>query len=117
MASILRTATERGFPPERWADGDLSLISHPAELALLRKMLELPEIIEKSALQCAPHHLAFYAGELAGIFHAFYRDCRVISSDPAETVLTSARLRLVAATKTVFARVLGLMGVQAPESM
>jgi arginyl-tRNA synthetase len=117
MASILRTAGERGFPPESWASGDLALIQHPAELTLLRKMLELPEVIEKAAQQQAPHHLAFYASDLAGVFHAFYRDCRVISSDPAEVALTSARLRLVAATKTVFARVLGLMGVQAPESM
>jgi arginyl-tRNA synthetase len=117
MASILRTAAERDFPRERWSGGDLGLIGHPAELALLRKMAELPEVIEKSALQLAPHHLAFYAQELATSFHAFYRDCRVISSDPAEADLSCARLRLVAATKVVFARVLGLMGVTAPETM
>jgi len=117
MASILRTADERGFPRERWSDGDLALIGHPAELALLRKMAELAEVIEKAALQLATHHLAFYAQELATSFHAFYRDCRVISSDPAEVRLSCARLRLVAATKAVFARVLGLMGVSAPESM
>ena len=117
MASILRTAAERGFPPECWAAGNLDLIRHPSELALLRKILELPDVIEKSARQLAPHHLAFYASELASAFHAFYRDCRVISSDPADADLTCARLRLVAATKSVFARVLGLLGVNAPESM
>jgi arginyl-tRNA synthetase len=117
MASILRTADERGFPRERWSDGELGLIGHPAELALLRKMAELPEVIEKAALGLAPHHLAFYAQDLATSFHGFYRDCRVISSDPAEAGLSCARLRLVAATKAVFARVLGLMGVSAPESM
>jgi arginyl-tRNA synthetase len=117
MASILRTAEERGFPGARWADGDLSLLNHPAELTLLRKMLELPEIIEKAALQLAPHHLAFYAQDLASVFHAFYRDCRVVSSLPEDEAITRARLRLVAATKQVFARVLGLAGVTAPESM
>lgn len=117
MASILRTAAERGFPATAWAAGDLGLLRHPAELTLLRKMVELPEVIEKAAIQLAPHHLAFYAQELASIFHAFYRDCRVISSDPADAALTCARLRLVAATKAVFARVLGLLGVTAPESM
>jgi arginyl-tRNA synthetase len=117
MASILRTADERGFPRDRWVEGDLALLGHPAELTLLRKMAELPEVIEKAALQLAPHHLAFYAMELAGVFHAFYRDCRVISSDPADADLSRARLRLVAATKAVFARVLGLLGVTAPESM
>jgi len=117
MASILRTAAERGFPPESFAGGDPALLRHPAELTLLRKMAELPEVIEKAATQLAPHHLAFYAMDLAGTFHAFYRDCRVISADPAEADLSCARLRLVAATKAMFARVLGLMGVSAPESM
>jgi arginyl-tRNA synthetase len=55
--------------------------------------------------------------DLAGVFHAFYPVCRVISPDPAEATLSCARLRLVAATKAVFARVLDLMGVNAPESM
>ncbi|MGQ9490773.1 MAG: arginine--tRNA ligase [Anaerolineae bacterium] len=117
MASILRTAAERGFPAAAWAAADLDLLRHPAELTLLRKIAELPEVIEKAAVQLAPHHLAFYAQELASIFHAFYRDCRVISSDPADAELSCARLRLVAATKAVFARVLGLLGVTAPESM
>jgi len=117
MASILRTAAERDFPPERWAGGDVALLTHPAEMALLRKMVELAEVIEKAATLLAPHHLAFYAMELAGVFHAFYRDCRVVSSDPADAGLSCARLRLVAATKAVFARVLGLMGVHAPDSM
>ncbi len=117
MSSILRVAEERGFGPAQWRAGDLALLGHPAELALLRKMAELPEVIEKVALNSAPHHLAFYASDLAGVFHAFYRDCRVISAEPAEAALTCARLRLVAATRAVFARVLGLLGVNAPETM
>ncbi len=117
MRSILRTAAERGFTPEGWADGDVALLVHPSELTLLRKMSDLPEVIEKAALQLAPHNLAFYAQELASVFHAFYRDCRVVSSDPADVDLSRARLRLVAATRAVFARVLTLLGVSAPDSM
>jgi arginyl-tRNA synthetase len=117
MSSILRVAEERGFPQTRWQKGELGLLDHPAEMTLLRKMAELPEIIEKAALQLAPHSLAFYALDLASIFHAFYRDCRVVSADPAEAGLTCARLRLVAAARAVFARVLGLLGVTAPETM
>ncbi len=117
MASILRTAEERGFDPGTWRAGKVELLVHPSELALLRKMLELSEVIEKAALQNAPHHLAFYAQELAGTFHGFYRDCRVLSSEPADAEISATRLRLVAATKAVFARVLGLLGVSAPESM
>jgi arginyl-tRNA synthetase len=118
MASILLKAEQKyGFPPDRWAGGDLSLLHHPAELTLLRKMAELPEVIERGVQQLAPHHLAFYSRDLARLFHLFYDACRVISSEPADAELTCARLRLVAATKSVFARVLGLLGVSAPESM
>jgi arginyl-tRNA synthetase len=117
MASILRTSAERGWSPGDWVAGDTTLLVHPSELTLLRKIAELSEVIEKAALQLAPHNLAFYAQELGGVFHVFYRDCRVLSSDPADAALSLARLRLVAATKAVFARVLGLLGVSAPESM
>ena len=117
MASILRTAAERGFTGDAMAQGDLDLLRHPGELTLLRKIAELSEVIDKAAVQLAPHGLAFYAMDLAGVFHAFYRDCRVLSSDPADAALSCARLRLVAATKAVFALVLGLMGVNAPECM
>lgn len=117
IASILRTAAERGFAADAWADGDLSLLRHPAELTLLRKIAELPEVIEKAAVQLTPHALAFYAHDLASTLTAFYDDCRVISADPADAALSCARLRLMAATKAVFARVLGLLGVTAPETM
>ena len=117
VASILRMAGDRGFAPESWAKGELALLSHPAELSLVRKIVELPEVLEKAVTGMAPHHLAFYAQELAGVFHLFYRDCRVLSSDPAEKAVSEARLRLVAATKAVFARVLDLMGMTAPESL
>ncbi len=131
MASILRKAAERGFPSTRWANGNLDLLRQPAELTLLRKMADLSEVIERATLDLAPHNLAFYAQDLAKLFHAFYRDCRVLpgreddaageGTVAAETEVTAelseARLRLVAATKSVFARVLGLLGVNAPESM
>ncbi len=118
-ASLLRKAVEKGFTPEQWAQGDLALLTYPGELTLLRKILELPEVIEKVVLQLAPHHLAFYAYDLAGVFHGLYdrKDYRIISPEPAEADLSRARLRLYAASKTVFARVLGLMGMTAPESM
>jgi len=80
-------------------------------------MLELPEVIEQAAARLSPHFLPFYAQELAAAFHIFYRDCRVVSSNPADAGLTRARLRLVQAVKAVLARVLHLMGMTAPERM
>ena len=100
------------------ADGaDLVLLHHPAEMALLRKMLELPEVILLAAQFLAPHHLTHYAQELASAFHAFYRDCRVVDTDPAQLPLSRARLQLVDACRLTLARTLHLMGMSAPEQM
>jgi arginyl-tRNA synthetase len=116
IASILRNAVERGWDVET-DEGDLSLLKHESELNLIRKMLTLEEVIELAAINLQPHHLTYYAQELASDFHTFYRDCRVLSSDPADAELTKARLKLVRAAKGVLARVLGLMGMSAPERM
>jgi arginyl-tRNA synthetase len=114
IASILRHATEMGVEMK---DGDVSLLTHPSELALIRKMLQLPKVVETAALQLAPHPLTYYAQELAAAFHVFYRDCRVVSSDPTDAAITQARLKLALAAKTVLARVLRLMGMTTPERM
>ncbi|MBN1953915.1 MAG: arginine--tRNA ligase [Anaerolineae bacterium] len=115
IASILRHAQEEGWAVD--APADLALLHHPSELGLVRKMLELPEVIDLAASQLSPHYLPFYAQELAAVFHAFYRDCRVVSSEPGDEGLTRARLRLVRAAQGVLARVLALMGMSAPERM
>ena len=114
IASILRYAREQGHTDE---GADVSLLTHPSELALIRKMLELPEVVALSAENLAPHHLAHYAQDLASAFHSFYRDCRVVSSDPADAEITKARLKLAKAAKHVLARTLTLIGVSAPERM
>ena len=113
-ASILERARQDGISTDP-SGVDLDLLQHPAELTLLRLMLRLPELVEDVALQHAPHRLAFYAQELAALFHAFYRDCRVI--DPDNVALSQARLQLVRAAKLVLARCLDLMGMSAPERM
>ena len=99
------------------AGGDVTLLSHLAELELIRQMLRLREVVAHAAEQLAPHPLTYYAQELATAFHAFYRDCRVVSSEPADAEMTKARLRLAKAAKHVLARTLTLIGVAAPERM
>jgi arginyl-tRNA synthetase len=113
ISSILRHAADLGWDPE--APGDVALLTHESELALIRKMLELPEMVALAASQLAPHHLTFYAQELAAAFHAFYRDCRVV--DAVEPALTQARLTLARAARLTLAQALGLLGVSAPERM
>ena len=111
LASILRLAEERGID---YQDGDVSLLTSEPELALIREMLELPELVERAARNLEPHHLPHYAQDLATVFHSFYDLCRVISDD---IPLTHARLKLVLAAKIVLARTLHLMGMTAPERM
>ena len=111
IAGILRNAQERGISHD---GGDVQLLTTPEELDLIRHLLLLPELVETMARRLEPHHLPHYALELATAFHWFYDRCRVIGDDPA---LTAARLRLVAASRLVLARCLGLMGMSAPETM
>ncbi|MBN1192595.1 MAG: arginine--tRNA ligase [Coriobacteriia bacterium] len=85
-----------------------------AELGLLRKLAEFPEVVEAAARQRAPHKLATYAEDLASAFHQFYTHCQVVVDDPA---LRSARLALADASRMVLARALGLLGVSAPQRM
>jgi arginyl-tRNA synthetase len=109
--SILRLAKEQGI---KFGKGDVSLLTSEPEIALIRKMLELPEVIEQTAKTLEPHHLPHYSMDLATVFHNFYEQCRVVTDDKE---LTKARLQLVDATRIVLARVLHLMEMTAPEKM
>ena len=112
ICSILRFAAELDG-----CEGDVSLLTHPSELALIRRMIQLPEVVRTAATQLAPHHLAYYAYELASAVHAFYRDCRVVSSELGDEKVTRARLKLASAVKLVLSGVLKMMGMGAPEVM
>ncbi len=112
ISSILRLADDESID---YQQGNSALLTDPAELDLIRKMIQLPEVIEMVAKTLEPHHLAYFAQELATLFHSFYKQCRVVQRDAPE--LTRARLKLVVAAKTVFSHALGLMGMNVPESM
>ncbi len=114
ICSILSKAQDQEI---EWGDGDVSLLMDPNELALIRKIIILPELVESMARTLEPHHLPHYALELATAFHWFYENCRVLSSDPADLPLTLARLKLVEASRIALSRTLGLMGMSAPERM
>jgi arginyl-tRNA synthetase len=111
IASILDFAKERGID---CSQGDVSLLTTEPELTLIRRLILLPEIVEQVAVTLEPHHLPYYAQDLATVFHSFYKQCRVVSNDEA---LTKARLKLVTATQIALAKVLHLMGMTAPDKM
>jgi arginyl-tRNA synthetase len=112
IASIFRTAAERGVTTD---GADLSLLTSPGELAMIRLCLRLPELLADILEHRGAHLLTVYALELAGAFHGFYRDHRVV--DDANVRLSKARLRLVQAIQVTLRQTLNLLGVSAPESM
>ncbi len=113
-AGILNLARERNID---WSQGDVSLLNDPSELALVRAMLRLPELVQQMARTLEPHHLPHFTMELAQAFHGFYENCRVISANPEDAEVTLARLKLVESAQIVFRRSLELMGMSAPERM
>ncbi|MBM7866532.1 arginine--tRNA ligase [Heliobacterium gestii] len=118
ICSILRTAQEAGYvvPQGSHDEGglDLSVLDHPAEIALIRKIADLPDEVARAATQMEPHRMARYAQDLAALFHSFYTHCRVLTD---EKELRDARLLLVDDSRIVLRNVLHCMGLTAPERM
>jgi arginyl-tRNA synthetase len=122
IASIMRRAGERGVALGPIEDAPLELLEHDTELALMRRIAELPGELADATRGRAPQRLTRYAEELAQLFHRFYGERLpdgtharlVVGDDPA---LTQARLWLSQVTRQSIAIVLGLLGVSAPEHM
>ena len=112
IASIVRKASEAGLVPA----GDVAgWLGDPPEAALARAVARYPEVIEDAVAGEETHGITAYATELATIFHAFYRDARVVDPEAAER--SSARLALAVAARITLANALGLLGISAPEAM
>jgi arginyl-tRNA synthetase len=116
IASILRTAEERGVTLPDPQTVDLSPLGHEAEVSLIRRLTDFPEEITTAAELYEPHRLTRYAQDLAREFHVFYDRCPVLKEDTPEAT-RNARLVLVGAAKLTLRNVLTLLGVGAPERM
>ena len=93
---------------------DLSALTHPSELALMRKMDEFASLVALAARDRAAFRLTHYAQDLAALFHSFYTNCRIVGEEPA---VRDARLALADSVRIVLALTLGLLGVSAPVKM
>lgn len=113
IASIFRQAKEAGIqmPSEQT---NLTVLKEEVEIDLIKKIGEYVEEIEEAARERAPHHIARYAHELAGLFHTFYNQCRIVG---VEAELSEARLALVTAVQQTIRHALTMLGVSAPEKM
>jgi arginyl-tRNA synthetase len=121
IASLLRNAAELGLhrpDAARAEEFDPALLAHDREGDLLRALGDFPGVVAAAAELREPHRVARYLEELAGVYHKFYDVCRVLPHAGEEaTDLTTARLWLVEASRTVLANGLELLGVTAPERM
>ncbi|MFA6574011.1 MAG: DALR anticodon-binding domain-containing protein, partial [Nocardioides sp.] len=117
VASILRNGAQLGLEPAG-DEFDPALLSDEKEGELLRALADFPRVITAAAQLREPHRVARYLESLAGHYHRFYDNCRVLPmGDEEPNDLHRARLLLVAATRTVLANGLALLGVSAPERM
>jgi len=124
-ASVFRRATEAfpdlGADSPAVREADLSHLTDPADLALVKRLAFFPKLVQVAAKAHEPHRVAFYLYDLASEFHGLWSrgndlpQLRFIHED--DVSLTAARLALVAATQTVLSAGLGVLGVEAPEAM
>jgi arginyl-tRNA synthetase len=113
ICSVLRKAAEA--LPAGLSSSEERELTHPRELALIKKICDLPYEVRRCAEDYGVHRLTTYAVELARAYHHFYDACRVIQ--PENPDLTRARLDLCRATQIALQSVFDLLGISAPERM
>ncbi len=139
IASLWRVAASRGIacpPPSR---ADLSLLSDPDELGLIRKLAAYPSVLEGAAIGYEPHRMTYYLQQLAALLHTFYNKHRILppaadaevfaqgapemakdEGAKRETLTperTAARLALMRGVQQVIRNGLAVLGISAPEQM
>jgi arginyl-tRNA synthetase len=112
IASILRFANSEGSADPMQAD--VSLLTHEAEIALMKTLLEFPDTVSLASKSYETQYLCTYLHGLATAFHKFYHDCRVVTENAA---LSAARLALCRAVQQVLANGFSILGISAPERM
>ena len=120
LCSILRIARERGIDTSHLDQADLSLLTNPEEISLIKKISHFPEIIESIALSLEPHRITIFLQDLVSTFHRYYHSGKLDGEKRVITEheeLTRARLCLVEGVRITINSALSLIGVSAPERM
>ena len=129
ICSLWRVASERGIARPTADTTDLTVLTDPDELGLIKKLSSYPEVIRASALAFEPHRVTYYLQQLAAQLHTFYNKHRVLppatdqerdETAPTETFTpqrTAARLVLMGAVQQVLRNGLDVLGISAPEHM
>ncbi len=114
IASVFRQAAAQNIRVPEPAPELFSLMQLPEEISLLKMLANYPELVEAAARNLEPHRITYFLTELASQLHSYYYKHRFISEDLA---LSRARLCLVQGVQKVLAHGLGILGVEAPETM
>jgi arginyl-tRNA synthetase len=129
ISSLWRVAATRGIPCPPAADADLSVLTDPDELGLIRKLSAYPDILQTSASAFEPHRMTYYLQQLAALLHTFYNKHRILppagiqelgEAEPVEELTprkTAARLVLMRGVQQVIRNGLSVLGISAPEQM
>jgi arginyl-tRNA synthetase len=114
LASVFRQAAAQGIEVQTLDPARFPRLTLPEELSILKMLANYPELVEGAARNLEPHRITYFLTELAAQLHSYYYKHRFISDD---VELTQARFWLVKGVKTVLAHGLGVLGVEAPETM
>jgi len=129
ICSLWRVAAERGISRPSANEADLSVLTDPDELGLIRKLSAFPEVLQTSAATFEPHRVTYYLQQLASLLHTFYNKHRILPSvdgqeqsdaGPTEELTlkkTAARLVLMRGVQQVIHNGLAVLGISAPEQM
>lgn len=130
IASLWRVAASRGIVCPPASETDLSVLTDPDELGLIRKLSAYPDMLQASALAFEPHRVTYYLQQLAALLHTFYNKHRIMppagdhengeKAAPPEALshkVTAARLVLMRSVQQVLRNGLAVLGIAAPEQM
>jgi arginyl-tRNA synthetase len=129
ICSLWRVAADRGLPRPSAVEADLSVLTDPDELGLIRKLSAFPEVLQTSAATFEPHRVTYYLQQLAALLHTFYNKHRILppvgdqeqgDADSTEELTpnkTAARLVLMRGVQQVIRNGLAVLGISAPEQM
>lgn len=139
IASLWRVAASRGIACPLPSQTDLTVLTDPDELGLIRKLSAYPSVLQASATGYEPHRITYYLQQLAALLHTFYNKHRILppaadkevfeqalpgiatSEEPERETLTpertAARLALMSSVQQVIKNGLGVLGVSAPDQM
>ncbi|HXH86863.1 MAG TPA: arginine--tRNA ligase [Nitrospira sp.] len=139
IASLWRVAASRGIACPLPSQTELTVLTDPDELGLIRKLSAYPSVLQASAVGYEPHRMTYYLQQLAALLHTFYNKHRILPpaadkevfeqplvgmeavEEPQRETLsperTAARLALMSSVQQVIKNGLGVLGISAPDQM